>query len=67
MTITRDKINELIELACLELSRSKGDKIILLACSLTGHQHQFEAIYQRNGSYRIEIAGKPFYVSIRNP
>ncbi|MFS1538969.1 MAG: anthrax toxin-like adenylyl cyclase domain-containing protein [Candidatus Phlomobacter fragariae] len=53
LIITRDSINELIELACLKLSQSRADKMILLASAPTGQDYQFEAIYQRNGSYRI--------------
>ncbi len=64
LTITRDRINELIELGCLESSRSRGDRMILLARSPTGQEYQFEAIPQSNNHnhYRIEIAGKPIYV-----
>lgn len=64
LTITRDRINELIELGCLELSRSRGDRMILLANSPAGQEYQFEAIYQSNSNnhFRIEIAGKPIYV-----
>ncbi|PAV11642.1 hypothetical protein CBG25_00115 [Arsenophonus sp. ENCA] len=64
LTITRDRINELIELDCLELSRSRGDGMILIARSPTGQEYQFDAIYQSNSNnhYRIEIAGKPIYV-----
>lgn len=64
LTITRDRINELIELACLEVSRPGGDKMTLLARSPMGQEFQFEAIYQSNSNnhYRIEIAGKPIYV-----
>ncbi|MFW0013156.1 MAG: anthrax toxin-like adenylyl cyclase domain-containing protein [Arsenophonus endosymbiont of Dermacentor nuttalli] len=44
LTITRDRINELIELACLELSRPKGDKIILL-----------RVVYQRGSSINLKL------------
>ncbi|QLK87633.1 hypothetical protein E3U36_04785 [Arsenophonus endosymbiont of Aphis craccivora] len=64
LTITSDRINELIELGCLESFRSRGDRMILLARSPTGQEYQFEAIPQSNNHnhYRIEIAGKPIYV-----
>lgn len=64
LTITRDRINELIKLTCLDLSQPYGDKMVLLARSPTGQEYQFEAIYQSNSNnyYRIEIAGKPIYV-----
>lgn len=50
LTITRDRINELIKLTCLDLSQPYGDKMVLLARSPTGQEYQFEAIYQSNSN-----------------
>lgn len=62
LTITRDRIDKLIQLACLESSQSMGNSMVLRAISPARLSYQFDAIYQRNGDYRIEIAEKPVYV-----
>uniref|UniRef100_A0A3B0MEZ1 Calmodulin-sensitive adenylate cyclase n=1 Tax=Arsenophonus endosymbiont of Trialeurodes vaporariorum TaxID=235567 RepID=A0A3B0MEZ1_9GAMM len=66
LTINRHRIIELIELGCLESSRSRGDRMISLARSPTGQEYQFEAIPQSNNHnhYQIEIDGKLIYVLI---